>query len=192
MDRSELGTKQTRWGALLFASFFGLVALSSAIGIDLQSGLRDNTAQAIDLFGSKQETVENDDEPKPFWTDGSGLPKITPRGVPAGFADLAERVSPAIVNIQTRREDREGGRQFEEFFGHPFLGERGRRSFRRESLGSGFVISGEGYIVTNNHVIENADSIAVAFKDGSELEAKVIGRDPKTDIALIQIGRAHV
>ncbi|HEM47425.1 MAG TPA: Do family serine endopeptidase, partial [Alphaproteobacteria bacterium] len=76
--------------------------------------------------------------------------------------------------------------QFEEYFGFPFGGPGGR-PHKREGAGSGFVISKDGYIVTNNHVIEDMDEIYVAFKDGSELPAEIIGRDPKTDIALIKV-----
>ena len=80
-------------------------------------------------------------------------------------------------------------REFEEFFGNPFGGGHGgpQREFKVPSLGSGFVISPEGYIVTNNHVVEDVDEIVVVFSDGEELEATVVGRDPKTDIALIRV-----
>ena len=75
---------------------------------------------------------------------------------------------------------------FEKFFGPR---EEGQPSgeFKQRSLGSGFVIDRQGYIVTNNHVIENADQITVKLADGSEHEASVVGRDPKTDLALIKI-----
>ena len=76
---------------------------------------------------------------------------------------------------------------FEEFFfGGPF-GPGSEHPRKVPSLGSGFVISSDGYIVTNNHVIEDVDSIKVAFKDGTEYEAEIVGRDPKTDIALIRV-----
>jgi len=80
-------------------------------------------------------------------------------------------------------------REFEEFLGNPFGGGRRgpQREFKVPSLGSGFVISSEGYIVTNNHVVEDVDEIMVVFSDGEELEATVVGRDPKTDIALIRV-----
>jgi serine protease Do len=76
---------------------------------------------------------------------------------------------------------------FEEFFERFFGGENPQREFRRRSLGSGFIINREGYIVTNNHVVENASDIKVSLSDKEEYDAKVIGRDPKTDVALIKI-----
>jgi serine protease Do len=135
------------------------------------------------------EAPESPAETKPFWETQSPIPALVPAGAPTGFADLAERVSPAVVSIRTSQTV--GGsaqipREFEEYFGFPFGG-RERRPHKREGAGSGFVISADGYIVTNNHVIENSDEIFVAFTDGSELPATVTGRDPKTDIALIKV-----
>ncbi|MEM6676421.1 MAG: DegQ family serine endoprotease [Pseudomonadota bacterium] len=115
---------------------------------------------------------------------------------PGSFADLAERLSPAVVNISTaqtverpERGDRQvpEGNPFEDLFRDFF--ERGRPQGPREvqSLGSGFVISAEGYVVTNNHVIEGADEITVNFADGTSLDAELVGTDPKTDIALLKV-----
>jgi len=123
------------------------------------------------------------------------------RGVPESFADLAERLSPAVVNITTETlvagtqgNNEPGpivpeGSPLEDFF-RDFLERRrdGDRSPRRSSaLGSGFIISADGYIVTNNHVIEKADEITIEFFDGEKLDAKLIGTDPKTDIALLKV-----
>ncbi|SFQ14882.1 serine protease Do [Roseivivax halotolerans] len=116
---------------------------------------------------------------------------------PRSFADLADRVSPAVVNITTEtmvegRTVPEGivpeGSPFEDFF-REFQdrngpGDRPRRS---SALGSGFVISEDGYVVTNNHVIEGADEILVEFFSGEELAAEVVGTDPNTDIALLKV-----
>jgi len=114
---------------------------------------------------------------------------------PASFADLSERLSPAVVNISTTQRVGEAGPQAPEIpegapFGDMFreFFERNRRGPRSvNSLGSGFVIDATGYIVTNNHVIEEADEITANFSDGSSLEATLIGRDPKTDIALLKV-----
>lgn len=115
---------------------------------------------------------------------------------PDSFADLAERVSPAVVNITTTTviaAPTEGfptvpeGSPFEDFFrdfGFP-NGPRGPR--RSNALGSGFVVSEDGYIVTNNHVIEGADEITIEFFSGKTLDARLIGTDPKTDIALLKV-----
>jgi serine protease Do len=114
---------------------------------------------------------------------------------PASFADLAERLSPAVVNISTRQRVGEPGQEMPEIppgapFGDMFRDffERNQRGPRTvNSLGSGFVIDPTGYVVTNNHVIEDADEISINFTDGSSLEAVLVGRDPKTDIALLKV-----
>jgi serine protease Do len=167
-----------------------LLVESGAVRIDVHWGPRD--AQAIDLFGGGKKEKEKAEEEGPFWTEGGREEGIAPLGVPPTFADLAERVSPGVVNIQTSKTVSGGfnlPRPFEEFFGgNPFFGfENPQREYKVPSLGSGFVISEDGYIVTNNHVVENVDTIQVAFVDGSEEEAEVVGRDPKTDLALIKI-----
>ena len=117
---------------------------------------------------------------------------------PESFADLAERVSPAVVNITTtttvaaRLDDAPRlpeGSPFEDFFRDFFDGPEGRpnRPRRNQALGSGFVISDDGYIVTNNHVIEGADEIRIEFFSGLELDAELVGTDPATDIALLKV-----
>ncbi|MBM3613133.1 MAG: trypsin-like serine protease, partial [Alphaproteobacteria bacterium] len=120
------------------------------------------------------------------------------RGAPESFADLAEQVSGSVVNIITSTivaAPTEGGpvvppgSPFEDFF-RDFLdrnGPGGPSQRRGSALGSGFVISADGYIVTNNHVIEGADGIEVEFFSGKRLNAKLIGTDPKTDIALLKV-----
>lgn len=120
------------------------------------------------------------------------------RGAPESFADLAEKLSPAVVNITTTTTViRRGpdmlpqvppGSPFEDLF-RDFLdrGDQQRQPRRTTALGSGFIISADGYIVTNNHVIDGADEIVIDFFDGRELDAKLIGTDPKTDIALLKV-----
>ena len=118
------------------------------------------------------------------------------RAAPDSFADLAERLSPAVVNISTSQtvERPQGdvpqlppGSPFEDLFRDFF--ERGRPQGPRtvQSLGSGFVVSPEGYVVTNNHVIADADEIKVNFIDGTSLPATLVGTDTKTDIALLKV-----
>ncbi len=122
------------------------------------------------------------------------------RMVPQSFTDLAEKARPAVVNIRTVKTTKGGGRVYRHFFGNPFgnrdpfkdffrqFPENGpSRDFKQRSLGSGFIISKEGYIVTNNHVIDNADEITVKLASGKEHKAKLVGRDPNTDLALIKI-----
>jgi serine protease Do len=117
------------------------------------------------------------------------------RAAPESFADLADQVSPAVVNITTSTvvaAPTEGGpivpegSPFEDFFND--FGNQGPNGPRRSNaLGSGFVISEDGYIVTNNHVIEGADEIEVEFFSGKRLDATLVGTDPKTDIALLKV-----
>lgn len=121
----------------------------------------------------------------------------TARGAPESFADMAEAVSPAVVNITTSTTvaARGGpgpivpeGSPFEDFFRE--FNDRGQGDSaprRSQALGSGFVISEDGYIVTNNHVIEGADEILIEFFSGDELPAEVIGTDPNTDIAVLKV-----
>jgi len=96
-----------------------------------------------------------------------------------------------VVNIQTSKTVVQQAprvpRQWEEFFGRPFGEFFGHGQRTIPSLGTGFVISKDGFIVTNNHVVDDVDTIKVAFSDGSELDAEIVGRDPKTDIALIRV-----
>jgi serine protease Do len=121
--------------------------------------------------------------------------------IPGGFSDLVERVSPAVVNITTSTTIAASGgpgpmvpegSPLEDFF-RDFMDRRGRpdRPRRGQALGSGFVISADGFIVTNNHVIAEADEVLVEFADGDELPAEIIGRDPNTDIALLKVEAAE-
>ena len=122
------------------------------------------------------------------------------RAVPDSFADLAARLLPSVVNVSTTQvvEGNPGielpqlppGSPFEEFFkefmerGQPRQQQQRRRA---TSLGSGFVFDNQGHIVTNNHVIQDADEVTVILHDETRLEAKVIGRDTKTDIAILKV-----
>jgi serine protease Do len=116
-------------------------------------------------------------------------------GAPESFAELAEKISPAVVNITTSamiaaptdgRPMVPEGSPFQDFF-DDFGGPGPGGPQRSEALGSGFVISEDGYIVTNNHVIEGADEITIEFFTGEKLTAKLVGTDPKTDIALLKV-----
>ena len=119
---------------------------------------------------------------------------------PASFNQLAEMASPAVVNIRTVKTIKGGGPVFRQFQRDPrgenspfkefferYFGEDMQREFKQPSLGSGFIIDETGFVVTNNHVIEDADQIKVKLKDEHEFDAKIVGRDPNTDIALLKI-----
>jgi len=124
----------------------------------------------------------------------------SPRMIPENFSALAEKLSQAVVNIRTEKDGKTDSRVFRYFHQNPFgeddpfrefhekfFGGRPNRDFKQRSLGSGFIIDKEGYIVTNNHVVEDADKIKVILNNSKEYDAKIIGRDPNTDLALIKI-----
>ncbi len=151
------------------------------------------------------------DQPK------DGLPTASAAGrvpqtvmAPTSFRELAKKVSPAVVNVATTIEAEGGmelssdrqqvpgmpeGMPFQEFFKHFFEqgpGQQGpqfRGGPKREAhaLGSGFITSSDGYVVTNNHVVDGASEISVTLTDQRKFEAKLIGTDPKTDLALLKI-----
>jgi len=136
-------------------------------------------------------TLEKDDVRPASWFESR----------PASFADLAERVQTAVVNVSTTKKVRSpqfmvphnnfGPRDpFDEFFDKFFQGPggQGRGSERMQhSLGSGFIVSKDGEILTNNHVVSQADDIQVELSDGRKFKAKVVGTDERTDIAVIKI-----
>src|SRR4030095_1456641 len=123
--------------------------------------------------------------------------------VPANFTELAEMVRPGVVNIQVVKRIKNaafGSRGFSEnpfdennpfgdFFG-PFSGRDSAAAPVQRGVGSGFVTSKKGYILTNNHVVEDANQIKVKLANGKEYDGKVVGRDPKTDLALVKIDGA--
>lgn len=106
------------------------------------------------------------------------------------FVSIAEYITPAVVSIQAERDRRartNRGRQippgFEEFFRIP----EGQQQQPQEATGSGFVVSRDGYILTNNHVVEGADRVKVSMQDRRVFDAKIVGRDPSTDVAVLKI-----
>jgi serine protease Do len=108
------------------------------------------------------------------------------------FADLAARVSPTVVNIKVTSIEKAAfpGQPFGENFPFPWFGPQIPQSpeqFKRQGTGSGFIIRKDGVILTNNHVIENAQQITVTLGGKQQYKAKVLGRDPKTDLAVIKI-----
>ena len=119
---------------------------------------------------------------------------VNAKSAPESFADLAEKLSPSVVNISTttvvEQKSRDipsfpPGSPFEDFFKQFDKPENKKR--RAQSLGSGFIIDKTGYIITNNHVIDNAEKIMVILYDDTSFEATVVGKDPKTDVALLKI-----
>ena len=173
---------ESKWGgsvSLKGAILVALVSLVVGLGI---SGSLDWLApsRAVNFLG---------DAGSPDARSSAGLPD---------FVTLAKKMRPLVVNISTTQvSDRGGGQefgspfgeddQFNDFWRRFFGGPTPRGPQRQRSLGSGFIIDGDGSILTNNHVVENATKIVVKLSDDQEYEAKVIGRDAKTDIAVIKI-----
>ncbi len=123
---------------------------------------------------------------------------VDARSAPESFADLADKLLPSVVNISTTQTVEAGkgpelpqlppGSPFEDFFKEFFdRNAPQQRSRRATSLGSGFIISEDGYVVTNNHVIQDADEITVILFDDKRLKAELVGRDPKTDLAVLKV-----
>jgi serine protease Do len=158
-----------------------LVLAAVAAGIVLSAGF-DFSPIARALWGDKEKPA--------VVPAAAGL-----RMVPVDIPQLFKEVSPAVVNISTTqvvkfnrpRMRNPFGQQdpFEEFF-HNYFG-RMPREQKRKSLGSGFIVSPDGFILTNNHVVEKAEEVTVTLLDKEEFKAKVVGTDPKIDIALIKI-----
>jgi serine protease Do len=128
--------------------------------------------------------------------------RIANSAAPPDFADLAEKLSPTVVNVYTTQtvevsssphqfffpDEMEIPEPFKRFFGIPDMQEQApKREMKRTSLGSGVIFSADGYIITNNHVVENADEINVTLHTYEEYEATIVGRDPKSDVALLKI-----
>src|SRR5207249_7536013 len=118
--------------------------------------------------------------------DVAAAAAVGPNGV-----ELVSKLKPAVVNVSTKRMEARphmrspfgSGDPFDQFFRE--FGDQPRRSVR--SMGSGFVINANGHILTNNHVVDGTTEITVKLADGRELSAKVVGRDPKTDLALLKV-----
>ena len=132
---------------------------------------------------------------KPHWLDLNRKAltpdlKASSEVVPAqsSYREAVSRAMPAVVNIYTTKEVRQPQSPLlDDPFLRRFFGERFGDTEKQMSLGSGVVVSHDGYIMTNNHVVETADQIEVAFEDGRKAPAKLVGTDPDTDLAVIKI-----
>ncbi|MGW8194911.1 MAG: DegQ family serine endoprotease [Desulforhopalus sp.] len=128
-------------------------------------------------------------------TKGPHVTTSVQAAMPGSFAELAEKLSPTVVNVKVTKIEKADGfqQQFEhgpygEFFGRFFEQMPNMpRNHRTQGAGSGVIISKDGYILSNNHVVEGAKEVTVTLADKSEYPAKVIGRDPKTDLAVLKI-----
>jgi serine protease Do len=186
MGNERLGPSQSRFGmgVLVFVAILSLLAgFLIARGIGVRPA-----AKSSELVGAEKVTVA---------ANSAGF-------APSNFVELAKRVKPGVVNISTTKVVKGGGRvfrhfsppsrerdPFKDFFGEDFFdrffGEAPQKDFVQRSLGSGFIIDREGYIITNNHVVEGSSEIRVRLSTEKEFEADLVGRDSKTDLALIKI-----
>jgi serine protease Do len=124
---------------------------------------------------------------------------VEARSAPESFADLAEKLLPAVVNISTTSVVKQNtgktpelpkfppGSPFEDFFREFYDRNSPKQQKKSTSLGSGFIIDGKGLVITNNHVIQGADEISVVLQNNEILKAEVVGRDIKTDIAVLRV-----
>ncbi len=139
------------------------------------------------------EPAETREAPPPFWRE----PEVTVPGAGghSRLAVLARDAAPGVVNVHTSRTvvrepfpfpEFPFPERFREFFGGPSRPAPRQRQYTVPSLGTGFIIAEDGFIVTNNHVVEDVDRIDVIFSDGTQARAEIVGRDPTTDIALIR------
>jgi serine protease Do len=169
---------------------FGLTMLTAIFG------------GAIAIGGYKLiETKYNDsqsfeDKQKVYFTNNPLPANITSSAGEVDFTQAAAVVTPAVVYIRTTyAASQGGGGSMEDMFGQLF-GQRSQRGQRQQrapqASGSGVIISPDGYIVTNNHVVDKAEKIQVTTNDHRILEAKVIGRDPNTDLALIKVSATNL
>src|SRR5262245_40534493 len=127
----------------------------------------------------------------PLWTERSV--NVAPAQIQSpNWVEIVKEIKPAVVNVSTKRVEGGSGAMkspfghgdpFEQFFRQ--YGDQPKKSVR--SMGSGFIINANGHIITNNHVVDGATEIMVKLSDGRELAGKVIGRDPKTDLALLKV-----
>ncbi|MFO0754229.1 MAG: DegQ family serine endoprotease [Thermodesulfovibrionales bacterium] len=167
--------KQARTKAYSIAVLFIIIGLVA--GLSVAPGLNMHAGAAVEGPALSRETID-----------------ILSR-MNRAMAEVAAAVKPAVVNISTTRTIKKPGIPgpffndpfFRDFFGGSFGNAQKPREYKQASLGSGVIVSRDGYILTNNHVVKDADEIKIKLSDGRELKGRVIGTDQKTDLAVIRI-----
>ena len=171
--------------ALLVSLFIPIALFFLAADQGANTGTASRKTDAVGVIDSL-ESVENSYDSLPS-SEMLDKPVMRLKDFNDAIVEIAENSNPSVVTITTQRtREVRVMDPFSMFFGNPNSRENTREYVQR-GLGSGVVISDEGYILTNNHVIENTDQIMVRLYDGQELEATLIGTDPMTDIAVLQI-----
>lgn len=151
------------------------------------------TLAAYNLLGfNKRDVIFNESSPTPTVTGRlASLTGNGPTATPGDFSTAAEAVTPMVVHIRTTMTRTVRQQQvpdiFRDFFGDDFGGSQRPRRQQGQASGSGVIISKDGYIVTNNHVVQDADEVEVIMTDKRSFKAKVIGTDPLTDLAVIKV-----
>jgi serine protease Do len=166
-----------------------LLKLSGIVAIAFVAGLAFASALNLPRPG-RAETTEG-----LHYVNAAAAPLKTVDGVLPSFADIAERVRPSVVYVTTQTRLSQNPHQnvppeFRFFFGPNF--QMPRRPQIERGSGSGFIVSQDGYILTNNHVVADADKVKVTLLDNRVFDARVVGRDPGTDIAVIKIDADHL
>lgn len=166
----------------------GKVSLAAIVGTAFLAGIFFATAGANlfnvgDAVGTAGQAAELDGSTAIQQEVSTG-----PRDLETAFTEVAEAVNPAVVQIQARKVvERQAPNPFQGTPFEDFFGGRGSEPQPRQGLGSGVVIRSDGHIVTNNHVVENAEQLRVVMYDGTEYEAEIVGTDPYSDLAVIKI-----
>ncbi|QJD77846.1 Do family serine endopeptidase [Spirosoma rhododendri] len=158
------------------------------------------TLAAYNLLGfNNRDVIFNESSPTPTITSRlAALTGDSPSAAPGDFSTAAEAVTPTVVHIRTTMTRTVRQQQvpdiFREFFGDEFGGQQRQQPRRQQgqASGSGVIISKDGYIVTNNHVVQDADEVEVIMTDKRSFKAKVIGTDPLTDLAVIKVDATNL
>lgn len=156
--------------------------------------VKSNEASVLPLpsFSSSAKTTKTTtpDKAKKDNSDNKAekAPPSTIQALNDAFVNIAEQSKPAVVTVTVTQTVEARQNPLAQFFGQP----QGQQEFKRKGLGSGVIVSKDGYILTNNHVVEDADEVKVQLYNDQQFDAKVIGRDPRTDIAVIKIDDKNI